>query len=542
MKNSEKTAKRYLRKSLIALLCLVIFLNYLLIISTVRIKGDNSELENNKTMPPTLTLITVALGPIRGLIADALWWHVAELQERTEYFEILKYTDWITTLQPKNPFVWTYHAWNLAYNIAYEFPTAKSRWEWIYSSIKLLRDEGLQLNPDDNFIKNELAWIFVDRVGGTSDPQYDYYIEKWSELMGKYMKTGDRKEIMSMVANPDSTSEFEKTSQLKAFILEAEQKGIDILDKKNQQNPLTEKQIEYLNRDKSALAQVDLFNRTNAIRKEMKLDPKRMLYIDKNFGPFNWLLPPATAIYWGARDKKSQYSQGYLNYKEVVPVAMQQSFLKGSIVANFESGIFTTTNNFAVAPNVIKVYRERIKDSDKPDLEKGNCLMFLINAIPILYSFNEIETASLLFDEYKKLQPENTMDLRSFTINQFLRLEHQGAARYQQSLVEITLYSAYKALSDGKKEKAANFAATAKTVWEKHQQKYGHTILKIPPFESIKSAAFCKAFFFMKNSHQRKNIIKLAENEKSGNLYLKNAASLTYNGKNISNYENYRKQ
>jgi len=500
MKNRSKIQKKYLRMVFITFLCLGIFSNYFLFVSTDKVQKENSELLNHKTMPPSLTLITVALGPIRGLIADALWWHIAELQERSEYFEIVKITDWITAMQPKNAFVWTYHAWNLAYNIAYEFPTPETRWEWIYNGIKLLRDEGLEFNPDNNFIKNELGWIFVDRVGGTSGNRFNYYIRKWSEIMGEYMKYGDCNEILMMNEIPDSNE--------KKFLTDGK-----------------------LNQSEN----INFFNKTNAMRKKMKLDTERMLYIDRRYGPFNWLLPQATAVYWGARKHAKEYSQGYVNYKVVIPVAMQQSFLKGSIVSDSASKLFVTTNNFDIAPNIIKIYRDKAKNNIKPEFERAQCLMFLRSAIPILFSFDKIKMAHLLFDEYKKLRPDVKVNFQNFIISQLLRLKDAKATRYKQSLVELSLYNAYKAMLSGAEDKAANIAESAKKTYEQYQSKYGRYGLKLPPFESIKAAAFCKAFNYMKTPDKRKTILNMAGNEKSGVLYIKQAENLLYNGKKLIN-------
>ena len=485
-----KNLKKYNRICFIIFLCIMIFCNYLFCISDSRIKLSDTELRTNKTMPPSLTMITIALGPIRGLIADALWWHVAELQERGEYFEIMKITDWITTMQPNNPFVWTYHAWNLAYNIAYEFPTAETRWEWIYNGIKLLRDEGLQMNPGNNFIKSELGWMFVDRVGGTTDAQFDYYIHKWSEIMGKYMQYGTRKEILAMTEIPTKVPKLVKNTAWKNFI-----------------------------------------KKTNAMEKEMKLKPERMLKIDRQYGPFNWLLPQTTAVYWSARKDSFQPSQGYVNYRVVVPVAMQWSFLKGSIVSDPKTKLFVTTNNFKIAPNIIRMYRNRAKVSKKPEMEHKQCLTFLTNAIPILYSFDKTKTATLLFDEYKKLRPGVKGDFHNFTITQLMRLQEKGAARYKQSLVELSLYSAYKALMKNQSEKAAQFANSAEKTWIKHQKIYGSRILKLPPMASIKAAAFCKAFGYMNTPAKKKKFLAVVNNKKAGALYIKNPADILYNGK-----------
>ena len=97
MKNNGKSL--LIKIILLLGICLVIFSNYLFLVAPTRWQSTDSELKGNQAMPPSLVLITIALGPIRGLIADALWWHVADLQERSEYFEIIKITDWITAMQ-----------------------------------------------------------------------------------------------------------------------------------------------------------------------------------------------------------------------------------------------------------------------------------------------------------------------------------------------------------------------------------------------------------------------------------------------------------
>ena len=471
---------------LLLTICIVIFFNYLLLIAPERWTSNNAELKGNKAMPPSLVLITVALGPIRGLIADALWWHVSELQEKSEYFEIIKITDWITALQPKNPYVWTYHAWNMAYNIAYEFPTAKTRWGWINNGIKLLRDEGLNYNPSNNFIKSELAWILVDRIGGKSDNQSHYYVRKWTEIMSKYLKNGNRKEIIQMIDFIAKHAEYREEKTPEA-------------------------------------------TKINKLETTLKLKPEKMLGIDKQYGPFNWLLPQASAVYWGARKENKEYSQGYLNYKVILPVAMQQAFLRGSIVENPKNGLFITTNNFAIAPNIIKMYEEKAKSSKKPKLEQANALVFLKNAIPILFSFQQMETAKILFDEYQRLR-NIKVNISSFYQVQIKRLQDKGAARYKQSMIEISLFSAYRSLLDNTPEKTANFTNYAEKEWHKHQLKYGHTTLRLEPFDSIKAAAFCKAFLSLKTKTKKEALLKLASSKQTDKLIIKDIEYLKFNG------------
>jgi hypothetical protein len=112
------------------------------------------------TLPPTLALVTIALGPIRGLIADLLWWRAVQFQDDGEYFEIIQLADWITAIQPRNTHVWAFQAWNMCYNIAYEFPEFGDRWPWVERALDLLRGDALRANPGSFPLHGEIVRIF----------------------------------------------------------------------------------------------------------------------------------------------------------------------------------------------------------------------------------------------------------------------------------------------------------------------------------------------------------------------------------------------
>ena len=73
--------------------------------------------------PPMLAFTTVALGGFRGLISNYLWMRANDLQVDDKYFEAAQLADWITDLEPHFTQVWTFQAWNMAYNISI-FPIA----------------------------------------------------------------------------------------------------------------------------------------------------------------------------------------------------------------------------------------------------------------------------------------------------------------------------------------------------------------------------------------------------------------------------------
>ncbi|MEI7436976.1 MAG: hypothetical protein WCL16_09260 [bacterium] len=133
-------------------------------------------------MSPLIRFAAVGLGPFRGLAGDLLWVRAARLQDDGRYMELVELSGWIAALQPHDAGVWTYQAWNLAYNISVMFPDPSDRWRWIESGLRLLRDQGLPAAAGEPRMYSELAWLYTDRVGGQpNDPYAAAYRKIWAE-------------------------------------------------------------------------------------------------------------------------------------------------------------------------------------------------------------------------------------------------------------------------------------------------------------------------------------------------------------------------
>ena len=133
-----------------------------------------------QNMPPGVAFTTVALGGFRGILADVLWMRAGALQDEGRYFELVQLSDWIVKLQPRSPAIWAYHAWNMAYNISALMSSPAERWRWVRNGIALLRDEGMAANPGSARLHQELAWLFLHKLGTDSDSAAAYYAEQWA--------------------------------------------------------------------------------------------------------------------------------------------------------------------------------------------------------------------------------------------------------------------------------------------------------------------------------------------------------------------------
>jgi hypothetical protein len=85
-----------------------------------------------------------ALGGFRSIAAEVIWFRADRLQEEGRYVELAQLASLLTFMEPHTTEVWSYAAWNLAYNISVMMPTPEDRWRWVMAAIRLLRDEGLR--------------------------------------------------------------------------------------------------------------------------------------------------------------------------------------------------------------------------------------------------------------------------------------------------------------------------------------------------------------------------------------------------------------
>ena len=131
-----------------------------------------------------------ALGGLRSIAAEVVWFRADRLQEEGRYVELAQLASVLAHLEPHTPEVWSYAAWNLAYNVSVMMPDAESRWRWVEAAISLLRDEGLRINPRSREIMRELAWLFQLKIGGNLDSAALAYRRIWREKIDDVRRRG----------------------------------------------------------------------------------------------------------------------------------------------------------------------------------------------------------------------------------------------------------------------------------------------------------------------------------------------------------------
>ena len=139
--------------------------------------------------------LLAALGGFRSLAAEAVWFRAEGLQEEGKFVELASLAEALAVLEPHTPEVWSFAAWNLAYNVSIMMPSEEDRWRWVDAAIRLLRDRGLALNPGEPELCEELAWLFQLKIGADLDTAAPIYRAKWKSMVDDVARRGAWREL-----------------------------------------------------------------------------------------------------------------------------------------------------------------------------------------------------------------------------------------------------------------------------------------------------------------------------------------------------------
>jgi len=405
--------------------------------------------------PPVLAFTTVALGGFRGLISNALWMRASELQDQDKFFEMVQLADWITKLEPHFPQVWVVQAWNMAYNISVKFKDFGDRWRWVQRGIGLLRDEGLRYNPNDVVIYRELSWFFQHKLGANLDDANMYYKQHWANEMAEVF--GKTKPNLDELINPRTEEEKQRAALL---------------------------------------------------RDKFKMDPVFMKELDEKYGPLEWRLPEASAIYWAAvglekagENPTKVDKNNLINLRRAIYQSMQLSFQRGRLVADPVTKRFEFGPNLDVIPKVNAAYEQAIEEDEKyRDNIKRAHRNFLRDAVYFLYGYNHEREAAKWFKYLATKYPNDdliTGDTNSLPAN--MTLDSYALARLQEdvgegnsrdrvkAIVEGLIFNQFKSLVLDEDDRAEGLWILATKVYQRYERETSarKEAIGLPPLKEI---------------------------------------------------------
>ncbi len=411
-------------------------------------------LENS---PPLVSFTTVALGGFRGIIADVLWLRARQLQEEKKFFELVQLSDWITKLEPRFALVWAFHGWNMAYNVSVMLDDPGDRWRWVRHGVELLRDEGLLYNPGDPGLYHELGWLFQHKMGGFLDQAHMHYKQRWAAEMMELWGDEPGPDFARAMADPA--------------------------------DPRAQRMI-----------------------REYKLLPEIMQQVDAQYGPLDWRLPQAHAIYWAWRGKK--YAKGFdeVRMDRMIFQSMQDAFREGELLFNREEQIFLPGPNLALLPRVRKAYEQALSAHPDEDSIKSAYRNFLEAATLVFYTNGRLTEAEGLYRKRCELAGERppARPLAQFAYAKLT--ENMGQLSRDEALayVEGLCFQSYRWLAIGEDERAAGLQQLARLCWERYQEKHAdekqQERVGLPPLEQICRQAQQRARDSLRSEPARKRL------------------------------------
>jgi hypothetical protein len=404
--------------------------------------------------PPMLAFTTVALGGFRGLISNLLWMRANDLQQDDKFFEAVQLANWITELEPHFTQVWLFLSWNMAYNISVKFKDFPDRWRWVERGISLLRDQGLCYNPDDILIHRELSWFFQHKMGQNLDDANMYYKLEWSKEMQPYF-------------GPNGTN-------FDALI-----------------HPTTPEEV----------------RRLHQFTNEFKINPEFAKQVDEKYGPLDWRLPEAHAIYWAAQglDDASRHpdkvkQDDIMTLRRSIYQSVFQAFHHGRLIVNpFQEDSIQEAPNLALIPEVNAAYEEMMKaDPQMAEHISTAHRNFLRDAVYFLYEDNHVAEAAKWFkylgDKYPNktiIEGQTNSFPRNVTLDEFavdtVQIDvNETSQERVTSAIEGLLLRAYSDLAIGQDDRFEGEKLLAEKVYQRYVNKAygsgGNKRLALPPF------------------------------------------------------------
>jgi hypothetical protein len=248
--------------------------------------------------------------------------------------------------------------------------------------------------------------------------------------------------------------------------------------------------------------------RAALLRDKFKMDPQFMKEVDGRFGPLEWRLPEAHAIYWAAKGlDEAEKHPGKVNKDDLIQLrrviyqTMLLAFQRGRLEVNPIDQAFDFGPNLDIIPNVNRSYEEQMEEdpAEKDKMQTGH-RNFLRQAIYSLYVYNRMTEAKKWFKYLGEKYPNKTIidgDNNSYPRN--VTLDEYAVSCIQTDISETSrdrvkaaieglLRNAYVSLALDQDDRYAGFYLLAQKVWATYEEKIPQdrkAAIGLPPMNMI---------------------------------------------------------
>jgi hypothetical protein len=133
------------------------------------------------------SLVAIMPGGLRAIAFSYVWQRSQMQHEAGRHYDAREMADLACRLMPNFPGVWSFHAWNMAWNISVTTHTPEERWHWVTQGLELLRDEAIPRNRKSLLLYKEMGWIFFSKMGQSLDEMHPQYKRYWAAEMQRLL-------------------------------------------------------------------------------------------------------------------------------------------------------------------------------------------------------------------------------------------------------------------------------------------------------------------------------------------------------------------
>ncbi|MEE8169201.1 MAG: hypothetical protein V3T70_01520 [Phycisphaerae bacterium] len=456
------------------------------------------------TASPGMVLpILMSVG--RAVVVDYLWLRATRLKDDGRYFDALQLSETICKLEPRFAPVWAFHAWNMAYNISVTQETGEERWRWVLNGIKLLRDEAIPINPHDTQLYRELAWIFFHKVADYMDDQHWYYKNQFAISVEDVLGPGGECDWEAMAAAPKAWDELAADERVTAFVQACRKYDADVAEagvllgllhqraeaRRAETEPAEPARIWSALDDPKhaqALKAVEYYWRARSLWESFRLDPKRVRDMRETFGPLDFRLAEAHALYWstlGAEmgtERAVRLDIDRLNADRIALYSIQNMFRRGKLIMSPEANksvppLLLPDPRFV--PTLDRLFRqisERYVEDEPSGAEismnfESAYRNFMRDAITSYYEAGDREAAQEWYDRVRETFPDAELerDLDAYVVKAMLDQLVTPTIAQALHFVRNYVLQSFDLFAYGRQREGLNFLRLARMVYDKYQ-------------------------------------------------------------------------
>jgi hypothetical protein len=305
----------------------------------------------------------------------------------------------------------------MAYNISVKFRDPYDRWRWVQRGIELLRDEGLKYNPKEALIYRELGWFFQHKMGQNLDDAHLVYKFEWAKEMTRAL--GGIRPNYDELLNPQTD--------------EARQ-------------------------------------RVTLLREKYKMDPAVMKRADDLYGPLEWRLPEASAIYWAMVGLEKSRKSELITLRRVIYQSLHMSVMRGRIVLARPDGSLVFGPDLSKIPMAHDGYERMIaEETEKPYAITKAHRNFLTEAVYLFYTHNRLIEADRWMKVLKEKYPEAVppeQSVEEYALQRMTRSIADLNHNKNKALLEGLLTQHFENLAIDEDDRAAGLLRMARQIWQ----------------------------------------------------------------------------